>query len=209
MKIYKYIVFLVVLISYAHAGEDIGFLYGFLGKRADNPKTIVRYDDRSVVKENDQIKLNIAYKTGTSFYAIYYGSDKSFDVLFRSKDEKKFDKDTTSIAILNWAEFTGSKGEETFYLINLEDSASDFDRLIKKYRKSKSKLKKKYQRKIIKTLEKMNKPNDKMVRFASRMEKPVTVGAVFRGDDELNSYSLTHQKRGKGIAIKKVILLHE
>ncbi|OUW60538.1 MAG: hypothetical protein CBD58_04560 [bacterium TMED198] len=210
MKIYKSILLFVAL-SFVHANGELGFLYGVLGKRADNPNVIVSYDDRSVVLENDQIKLNIAYKTGTNFYAIYYGSDRSFDVLYNSYDQKISNKDTTSVAVLKWAEFTGSKGEETIYLLNLKDGDLDFNRLIKKYKRSKSKLRKKYAKKIVKILEEMNNPTKKNVRFKSRMEKPITVGAVFRGDDDLqyNSYSLTHQEKGEGVAIKKVVLIHE
>ena len=135
MKTFRYLLVVMFLLSFSHAGDELGFLYGVLGKRADDLNTIISYDNRAVVREKDQIKLNIAYETGTSFYAIYYGSDRSFDVLYNSYDVKISNKDTTSVAVLKWAEFTGSKGEETIYLLNLKDDDPDLNRLIKKYKK--------------------------------------------------------------------------
>ena len=197
--------------SFIHAESDIGFFYGVLGKKANNPKTIVSYNDSSRVTENDQIKINVAYRSETNFYAIYLGPGYSLDVLYSSYDAKPSRQDTTSQAVLPWTSFDDSKGEEIFYFVNLKDSAPDLDRFIKKHSRSKSKLRKKYAKKIVKILEEMNNPSKKTVRFKSRMEKPITVGAVFRGDDDLqyNSYSLTHQEKGEGVAIKKVVLIHE
>ena len=208
----KYILLVALLLSYAQAGEeDIGFFYGVLGKKANNPKTIVSYVDSSRVTENDQIKINVAYRTETNFYAIYLGPGYSLDVLYSSYDVKPSRQDTTSQAVLPWISFDDSKGDEIFYFVNLKDSAPDLDKLIKKHSRSKSKLRKKYAKKIVKILEEMNNPGKKQVRFKSRMDKPISVGAVFRGDDDANynTYSLTHQERGKEVAIKKVMLIHE
>ena len=197
--------------------DDIGFLYGVLGRMNFEDDTVMVLEDTSIIHTGNEIKINAGYLKDTHFYVIYKGSEGEFDLLY-SNDKNMVENlvdlpDTIYTPVLNWTRFSDPVGYETFFLINSTLAQENLEKLFKHYNKVNEKGKIKLAKKIqdeIDNLDPEKKRN--LASIGSRLNKPVVGGVTFRGDDEdeLKGLSLTHSCMGtSGIAFKKIVLNHK
>ena len=58
--------------------DDIGFLYGILGRLSTQDEATTVLQDTSKIHTGDQVRINAGYKKGTHLYVIYKGSQGEF-----------------------------------------------------------------------------------------------------------------------------------
>ena len=69
MKIIAGIVFLSLAFS-IEGQDELGFLYGVLGRLHSQDDTTTVLHDTSIIHTGDEIRINVGYKKGTHFYVI-------------------------------------------------------------------------------------------------------------------------------------------
>ena len=200
-------------------GEDdnIGFLYGVLGRFSFQDDTTMILEDSSIINTGDEVRINAGYLQGTYFYVIYKGSSGEFDLLYPSKNKlvSNIDElqDTIYTTVLPWIPFSVPIGDETFFLINSNSKQGKLMDLFRRYDKTNEKNRIKIAKKIQKELENLNPETIvDLANISSRLNKPVLGGVTYRADgkDKLSDISLTHTCLGNSdIAFKKIILNHQ
>jgi len=196
--------------------EDIGFLYGVLGRLNYQTDTTTVLQDTSIIHTGDEIRINAGYQKETHFYVIYRGSEGEYDLLYPEDDKIVANMaelpDTIYAKILPWTQFSDPSGYETFFLINSAQVQENLINLFKYYNKVNEKGKKKVAKKIQNELDNLNPDKKRELNsIGSRLNVPVVGGITYRADskDELKDISLTHSCRGNfGIAFKRIILNH-
>jgi hypothetical protein len=198
--------------------DEIGFLYGILGRLSPQNDVATVLQDTAKIHTGDQVRINAGYKKGTHLYVIYKGSEGEFALLYPENDNVLSNSvdlpDTIYATVLPWSPFTDPTGYETFFLINSTTVRENLTNLFKRYDKTNEKGRKKLAKKIQNEIDSLN-PDIKqdLSTLGSRLNKPVVGGVTFRGDDDedqLKDISLTHSCRGNsGIAFKKIILNHQ
>ena len=197
--------------------DDIGFLYGVLGRMNDEDDTARELQDSSIIHTGDEIRINAGYRKDTHFYVIYKGSEGEFALLY-PENNKIVDNvadvpDTIFTTVLYWSKITDPTGYETFFLINSTLARENLFNLFTRYDKVNTKGRVKLAKKIQYEIDSLD-PETKqdLTSIGSRLDKPVVGGVAFRGDsgEELRDMSLTHSCRGAfGIAFKKIVISHQ
>ena len=132
--------------------------------------------------------------------------------LYSSDNEKDSNQDTLYVYPLHWNEMNKPIGLETFYFINSNESLSDLNTILGRYENAPPKGKLKL---AVRIQDKINSYDpdmqDDLSSISSVLDKPVTGGVAFRGDDDgLKEISLTHECFGTGgTAFQKVVLIHQ
>ena len=209
--------FLFSLVFPLDKQDDIGFLYGVLGRMNFEDDTVMVLEDTSIIHTGNEIKINAGYRKDTHFYVIYKGSEGEFALLY-PENNKIVDNvadvpDTIFTTVLYWSKITDPAGYETFFLINSTLARENLFNLFTRYDKVNTKGRVKLAKKIQYEIDNLD-PETKqdLTSIGSRLDKPVVGGVAFRGDsgEELKDMSLTHSCRGiSGIAFKKILLNHQ
>ena len=210
-KILSFIIGITFIFANSKEG-DIGFRYGFLSKPSYDSDSLIVLSDSSIIHTGDFLKINIGYKNKTNFCIAYRDAEGGYMSLYSSDDEKDSNQDTLYVYPLHWNEMNEPTGLETFYFINSNESLSDLNTMLGRYEnappKGKSKLAVRIQDNI-----NLYDPNvqDDLSSISSVLDKPVTGGVAFRGEDDgLKDLSLTHKCFGSGgIAFRKIVLIHK
>ena len=210
-KILSFIIGITFIFANSKEG-DIGFRYGFLSKPSYDSDSLIVLSDSSIIHTGDLLQINIGYKNKTNFCIAYRDAEGGYSPLYSSDDEKDSNQDTLYVYPLHWTEMKTPTGLETFYFINSNESLSDLNTMLGRYvnapPKGKSKLAVRIQDKI-----NLYDPDvqDDLSSISSILDKPVTGGVAFRGEDDgLIDLSLTHKCFGTGgIAFKKIVLIHK
>ena len=214
------IVSLLIGITFIFASSeegDIGFRYGFLSKPTHESKDITILSDSSIIHTGDQLQINIGYAKGTNFSVIYKSAEDEYMLLFPNADDivkiSKNNLDTLNLAVLNWTKMENPPGFETFYFINSIESLSELLELLTRYDNAPLKGKAKLSHRIKNKIDSLNPDaQDDISSISSQLDRPVTGGVSFRGEDEdgLKDLSVTHECLGSGgIAFQKIVLIHQ
>ena len=216
----KKIIFLLFCFTTIYADDtiDIGFRYGFLTKPTRDSNDITVLADSSIIHSGDRLQINIGYANGTDFCVIYKSAENEYMLLFPDVDKvvqnnNASSLDTLYLAVLHWAKMDKPPGIETFYFINTIKSLSEFVALLNRYDIAPPKGKSKLSRRIQDKLDSLDPDvHDDLSSIASPLDKPITGGVAFRGDDDdgLKDLSVTHECLGSGgIAFQKIVLIHK
>ena len=216
----KKIIFLLFCFTTIYADDtiDIGFRYGFLTKPTLDSNDITVLADSSIIHSGDRLQINIGYANGTNFCVIYKSAENEYMLLFPDVDKvvqnnNASSLDTLYLPVLHWAKMDKPPGIETFYFINTIKSLSEFVTLFNRYDKAPPKGKSKLARRIQDKLDSLDPDvHDDLISIASPLDKPVTGGVAFRGEDDdgLKDLSVTHECLGSGgIAFQKIVLIHK
>ena len=197
--------------------EEIGFLYGVLGRMDSKDIKHMILQDSSIIYTGDEVRINAGYKKESHFYVIYKGSQGELDLLYPYNNEIGDNladlPDTIYTTILSWSAFSDPPGYETFYLINSISIQENLENLFKRYNKVKEKGRKKLAKQIQNEIDNLDpEKKQNLSSIGSRLNKPVVGGVTFRGEDEdeLKDISLTDSCMGSsGIAFKKILLDHK
>ena len=196
---------------------DIGFRYGFLSKPTYESKDITVLSDSSIIHTGDRLQINIGYVNGTNFCVIYKSAEGEYMLLFPDADDlvriSENTQDTLNLAVLNWNQMEQPPGIETFYFINSIASLSELMTLLTRYDNAPPKGKSKLSQRIQDKIDALD-PNvqDDISSISSQLDKPVTGGVAFRGEDDggLKDLSVTHECLGSGgIAFQKIVIIHQ
>ena len=193
---------------------DIGFSYGFLSKPSYESNDITALSDSSVIRTGDWLRINIGYQNKTNFCIVYRDADGGYMKLYSSDEEKESNQEIIYAYPLTWLDMEEPIGIETFYFINTSESLSDLFSMLVRYDKAPPKGKSKLAARIQEKIDVLD-PNaqDDISSIASRLDKPVTGGVAFRGEEEegkIKDLSVTHECIGTGgIAFQKIVLIHK
>jgi len=192
---------------------DIGFRYGFLSKPSHESTDITVLSDSSIIHTGDLLKINIGYPNRTNFCILYKDASSQYMPLYSSNDKEDSNQDTIYASALLWAEMEKPPGIETFYFINTTESLSELNSLLARYEKAPPKGKAKLSVRIQDRVD-LYDPDvqDDLSSISSNLDKPVSGGVAFRGEDDdgLKDLSVTHECLGTGgIAFKKIVLIHK
>ena len=215
----KKIIFLLFCFTIIYADDtiDIGFRYGFLTKPTLDSNDITVLADSSIIHSGDRLQINIGYANGTNFCVIYKSAENEYMLLFPDVDKvvqnnNASSLDTLYLPVLHWAKMDKPPGIETFYFINSIKSLSEFVTVLNRYDKAPPKGKSKLAKRIQDKLDSVDPDvHDDLSSIASPLDKPVTGGVAFRGEDDgLKDLSVTHECLGSGgIAFQKIVLIHK
>ena len=86
LKIIAGIVFLSLAFS-IEGQDELGFLYGMLGRLHSQDDTTTVLQDTSIIHTGDEIRINVGYKKDTHFYVIFKGSEGKFDLLYPQNNQ--------------------------------------------------------------------------------------------------------------------------
>ena len=212
MKIILIFIIGLTLIFANSKEDDIGFRYGFLSKPSYDSDSLIVLSDSSIIHTGDFLKINIGYKNKTNFCIAYRDAEGMYMALYSSNDEKDSNQDTLYVYPLHWNKMEKPTGLETFYFINSNESLSDLNTMLGRYEKAPPKGKTKL---AVRIQDKINSYNpyiqDDLSSISSVLDKPVTGGVAFRGEDDgLKDLSLTHECFGSGgSAFQQVVLIHQ
>ena len=211
-KILSFIIGITFIFANSKEG-DIGFRYGFLSKPSYDSDSIIVLSDSSIIHTGDRLKINIGYKNKTNFCIAYRAADGGYMELYSSDDQKDSNQDTLYVPALHWSDMEKPPGIETFYFINSIESFSDLITLLGRYEKAPPKGRSKLAILIQDKIDSYDPDvQDDLSSISSALEKPVTGGVAFRGEDDdgLKELSLTHECFGTGgTAFQKVVLIHQ
>ena len=211
-KILSFIIGITFIFANSIEG-DIGFRYGFLSKPSYDSDSINVLSDSSIIHTGDKLKINIGYKNKTNFCIAYRDAEGGYMQLYSSDDEKDSNQDTLYVTALYWQDMEKPTGIETFYFINSIESFSDLITLMGRYDKAPPKGRSKLAILIQDKIDSYDPDvQDDLSSISSALEKPVTGGVAFRGEDDdgLKELSLTHECFGTGgTAFQKVVLIHQ
>ena len=211
----KIILSFIIGITFIFANSkegDIGFRYGFLSKPSYDSDSLIVLSDSSIIYTGDFLQINIGYKNKTNFCITYRDAEGGYMLLYTSDDEEDSSQDTLYVYPLKWTEMQTPTGLETFYFINSDESLSDLNTMLGRYKKAPPKGKSNL---AVRIQDKINSYDpdvqDGLSSISSVLDKPVAGGVAFRGEgDELKDLSVTHDCLGTGgIAFKKIVLIHK
>ena len=212
----KRILSIIIGITFIFANSeegDIGFRYGFISKTSYDSDSLIILSDSSIIHTGDFLKINIGYKNKTNFCIAYRDAEGGYSPLYSSDDEKDSNQDTLYVTALYWQDMEKPTGIETFYFINSIESLSDLITLLGRYDKAPPKGRSKLAILIQDKIDSYDPDvQDDLSSISSALEKPVTGGVAFRGEDDdgLKELSLTHECFGTGgTAFQKVVLIHQ
>ena len=215
----KNILNLIIGITFIFANErdgNIGFRYGFLSKPSFESDSIRVLSDSSIIHTGDLLRINIGYLTKTNICVIYKSAGGEFLLLNNkiiSDGHVEFLQDTSFFTALSWVDMEPPSGYETFYFINSTRSLSELSKLVKRFNTAPPKGQLKLATQIQKEIDLLD-PNmhDDLSSIVSTLDKPITGGVAFRGedDDSVKDFSITHECIGiNGIAFQKIVLDHQ
>ena len=210
-KILSIIIGITFIFAISKEG-DIGFRYGFLSKPSYDSDSLTVLSDSSIIHTGDLLTINIGYKNKTNFCIAYRDAEGGYMALYSSDDERDSNQDTLYVYPVRWNEMKTPTGLETFYFINSNESLSDLNTMLGRYEKAPPKGKIKLS---VRIQDKINSYNphiqDDLSSISSVLDKPVTGGVAFRGEDDgLKDLSLTHECFGSGgSAFQQVVLIHQ
>ena len=211
-KILSFIIGITFIFANSKEG-DIGFRYGFLSKTSYDSDSIIVLSDSSIIHTGDWLKINIGYKNKTNFCLVYRDADGGYMELYSSDDAKDSNQDTLYVPALYWQDMEKPTGIETFYFINNIESITELIILLGRYERAPPKGKSKLAKRIQDKIDSYDPDvQDDLSSISSALEKPVTGGVAFRGEDDngLKEISLTHECFGTGgTAFQKVVLIHQ
>ena len=210
----------IVFFSLAFSIEgqnELGFLYGLLGRLHSQDDTTTVLQDTSIIHTGDEIRINVGYKKDTHFYVIFKGSEGKFDLLYPQNNQLVDSivelPDTIYTTVLHWTQFDDAAGYETFFLVNSILKQDNLQELFQNYDTVNDKKRKRVAKKIQNEIDRIDPGKKRELNsFGSRLEKPIVAGITYRGDgeDEALELSLTHSCNGtSGIAFKKILLNHQ
>jgi len=209
-RILSFIIGITLVFASSKEG-DIGFRYGFLTQPSYDSDSLTVLSDSSIIHTGDFLKINIGYKNKTNFCIAYRDANGEYMSLYTSEEEDS-SQDTLYVYPLQWTEMETPTGLETFYFINSNESLSDLKTVLGRYQDAPSKGKSKLAVRIQDNIN-LYDPDvqDDLSSISSVLDKPVTGGVAFRGEDDgLKDLSLTHKCFGTGgIAFKKIVLIHK
>ena len=212
----KKILSIIIGITFIFANSkegDIGFRYGFLSKPSYDSDSLTVLSDSSIIHTGDFLQINIGYKNKTNFCITYRAADGGYMNLYSSDDQKDSNQDTLYVPALQWSDMEKPPGIETFYFINSIESFSDLITLLGRYDKAPPKGRSKLAILIQDKIDSYDPDvQDDLSSISSTLDKPVTGGVAFRGEDDdgLKELSLTHECFGTGgTAFQKVVLIHQ
>ena len=206
--------FVLMITIFADDNSDIGFQYGFLSKPSYESNDITVLSDSSVIRTGDWLRINIGYQNKTNFCIVYRDADGGYMKLYSSDEEKESNQEIVYAYPLTWSDMEEPAGIETFYFINTSESLSDLFSMLGRYDKAPPKGKSKLAARIQDKIDVLD-PNvqDDLSSIASRLDKPVTGGVAFRGEEEegkIKDLSVTHECLGTGgTAFQKIVLIHK
>jgi len=211
--IFTFILYLSISTAEEHSG--IGFRYGFLTKPTYDSKINTILSDSSSIVSGDYLRINIGYLTESNFHILYKGASGKYMLLdFKESNSKNTSlQDTTYYTALHWTDMSPPKGMETFYFINSLEPLPKLMDLLKKYDRAPSKGKNKLAVRIQDEIDSYDPDfQSNLSSLSSQLDKPITGGVAFRGEDDdgVKDLSVTHECKGNdGIAFKKIILIHK
>ena len=211
MRILLYVIFFIFTISLA-INQDIGFVYGMLKKPNEKSTDLTILSDSTSIYTGEHLRINLGYLNTSNLYIVYKDATGEYMSLFDSNAVSKSEQDTIFVTALHWSELTNPVGYETFYFINSYDVQAELVKLLGRYDIAPAKGKKKLAKRI---QDKINSYNpdfqDNLSSLSSQLDKPVTGGVAFRGEDNgVTNLSVTHECKGNdGIAFKRITLVHK
>ena len=211
-RILSVIIGIIFIFAKSEEG-DIGFRYGFLSKTSYDSDSLIILSDSSIIHTGDLLQINIGYKNKTNFCIAYRAADGGYMELYSSDDQNDSNQDTLYVPALQWSDMEKPPGIETFYFINSVESFSDLITLLGRYETAPPKGRSKLAILIQDKIDSYDPDvQDDLSSISSALDKPVTGGVAFRGEDDdgLKELSLTHECFGTGgTAFQKVVLIHQ
>jgi len=210
-KILSFIIGITFIFANSEEG-NISFRYGFLSKKLYDSDSLIVLSDSSIIYTGDFLKINIGYKNKTNFCIAYRDAGGGYMTLYSSEDEKASNQDTLYVSALHWNDMKIPTGFDIFYFINSNESLSDLNTMLGRYKRAPPKGKVKLAKRIENKINSYDPDvQDDMSSISSVLDKPVAGGVSFRGEDDgLNHLSLTHECFGTGgTSFKKIVLIHK
>ena len=206
---------ILVTLIFANSKEgDIDFQYGFLSKPSYDSDSLTMLSDSAVIYTGDLLRINLGYKNKTHFCIVYRDATGKYQNLYSQDDSEESNQDTLYVpSALRWTAIAKPTGIETFYFINSTEVLSDLVAMLVRYDTAPAKGKEILSIRIQDEINSYDPDvQDELSSISSELDRPVTGGVAFRGDDdgEIKDLHLTHECSGSGgVAFKKIVLIHQ
>ena len=195
----------LVLLRSAPAVE-VGFKYGIIGKKSMSDRNLFIVEDGGVMHASEMIRINYSLEKPGYFYLIWRSPNGDFTLLtvYEKSDELPGDIQKT-----DWYELDRECGKEVLYLIGSPERLLKLESLFNDLMTSDGMSQSDIYRKIALELTVyQNSSGDKDSRLATRKEKPLDGGIVFRSAG-INENSLQNELTGSGVQVKIIKIDHQ
>jgi len=178
------LLFATITVAEDPQSEDtVSFRYGIMGKSATAPDSLFRVDDQARLSRGDSISVNYRLKSNSSFYVIIQSGDDEYSLFHAASMQRGLQSADMVSASVEWIPVESERGFLRVFLIASHNPQEELEDLMEKYQISNNQLKQKYARRVTAELEEITlaEGSDYAV-LPTRLRKPATIGATYRGE---------------------------